>query len=281
MNIWNKPEISRREFFEKCAEAGAKTFVFGGLVVTTANLLLAQDTAAKNDPQAERAKAEGAGAKDYKGPIYGFVVDTTKCIGCGSCVRACRDENNVPDGFCRTWVEQYTFYPNGEVVVNSPNGGADGFNDDLPNRNMPEELGQLPVRGFFVPKLCNHCINTPCIQVCPVGASYMTKEGVVLVDHERVRRLRLLRAGVPLRLAIPQPRDATRPTSAPGATTASPRGMQPACVEVCPGQGPDLRQRQRPEQRDQQDPGDQPRAGPEVRTWERTRGPATSASIRR
>ena len=88
---WNTTEISRREFFEKCAEAGAKTFVFGGLVVTTANLLLAQDA------QDARTRAEGAPNKDAKGPIYGFVVDTTKCIGCGSCVRACRDENNVPD----------------------------------------------------------------------------------------------------------------------------------------------------------------------------------------
>ena len=27
---------------------------------------------------------------------WGFLVDTTKCIGCGNCMRACRVENNVP-----------------------------------------------------------------------------------------------------------------------------------------------------------------------------------------
>jgi Fe-S-cluster-containing dehydrogenase component len=36
---------------------------------------------------------------------------------------------------------------------------------------------------FFVPKLCNQCENPPCVQVCPVGATYQTPDGVVLVDR--------------------------------------------------------------------------------------------------
>src|SRR5690349_16635756 len=35
---------------------------------------------------------------------WGMLVDIEKCIGCGSCVRACQKENNVPDGFYRTWI---------------------------------------------------------------------------------------------------------------------------------------------------------------------------------
>ena len=30
---------------------------------------------------------------------WGMLIDIPKCIGCGSCVRACAAENDVPDGY--------------------------------------------------------------------------------------------------------------------------------------------------------------------------------------
>jgi len=36
--------------------------------------------------------------------LYGYVVDTHTCIGCGKCVEACRNENRVPENFYRTWM---------------------------------------------------------------------------------------------------------------------------------------------------------------------------------
>jgi Fe-S-cluster-containing dehydrogenase component len=36
-----------------------------------------------------------------------MIIDIDKCIGCGNCVRACSKENNVPEGYFRTWVERY------------------------------------------------------------------------------------------------------------------------------------------------------------------------------
>ena len=38
-----------------------------------------------------------------------------------------------------------------EVVIDSPNGGIDGFVDNIP----AEELK----KAFYVPKICNHCDN--------------------------------------------------------------------------------------------------------------------------
>ena len=39
-------------------------------------------------------------------------------------------------------------------------------------------------QAFFVPKLCNHCDTPACVQVCPVGATYQTADGTVLVDRK-------------------------------------------------------------------------------------------------
>ena len=39
-------------------------------------------------------------------------------------------------------------------------------------------------KEFFVPKMCNHCADSPCTQVCPVGATFVSPDGVVLVDEK-------------------------------------------------------------------------------------------------
>ncbi len=113
-----------------------------------------------------------------EGPWYGIGIDIEKCIGCGNCVKACKLENDVPEEpfFFRTWVEHYTIKKDGSVVVESPNGGHDGFKQTIPEEDI--------FKSFFVPKMCNHCYQSPCVKVCPVGATFDSPEGVVLVDEE-------------------------------------------------------------------------------------------------
>jgi Fe-S-cluster-containing dehydrogenase component len=106
---------------------------------------------------------------------WGMIIDIEKCIGCGSCVRACSNENQVPKDYFRTWVERYEVPEgNGTPHVTSPEGAINGF--PLPK---PVDL-----KSFFVPKLCNHCADSPCTQVCPVGATFVSPDGVVLVDKD-------------------------------------------------------------------------------------------------
>ncbi len=114
-----------------------------------------------------------------------IALDVDKCIGCGSCADACKNENKVPRdmGYFRTWVERYIIKKarpgsgeaRGETVVDSPNGSIGGFPPTLVPKS---EI----LKAFHVPKLCNQCANSPCDQACPVGATFRTPEGAILVD---------------------------------------------------------------------------------------------------
>lgn len=120
---------------------------------------------------------------------WGFLVDTHKCVGCGMCVKACKIENDIPleANVTRTWVERYVMTKDGAVLKDSPKGALNGFTDkriDQEQSGMKEVADEEIAQAFFVPKLCNHCELPACVQVCPVGATYSTAEGVVLVDRK-------------------------------------------------------------------------------------------------
>jgi len=160
-------DLDRRGFIKKVL-SGA----IGGsllLVLPQGSALIAQQLAGVGDEK-----------EPYlNGKKFAFVVDITNCIGCGTCCVADKNEYQVPDGHFRTWVERYLIDDQDNVYVDSPNGGLDGFltgRDDIPN----------PLRDtFFVPKLCNMCEKSSCVQVCPVGATFRSPDGFVLIDEKR------------------------------------------------------------------------------------------------
>jgi tetrathionate reductase subunit B len=160
---------------------------------------------------------------------YAMGVQIEKCIGCGKCVEACKIENDVPmePYYFRTWVERYVIYNDGEVTVDSPNGGIEGF--------PPLEREKQILRTFFVPKLCNHCENPPCVQVCPVGATFETQDGVVLVDEDYCIGCRYCIQACPYgaRFLDPRTKTANKCTFCYHRIT---EGLLPACVEICPTQ---------------------------------------------
>ena len=159
---------------------------------------------------------------------YGMGIQVEKCIGCGRCVEACKEENSVPvePFYFRTWVERYIIRKNG-VVVQSIDTRIS------PAQNPPAD-GQV-LRSFFVPKLCNQCDSPPCVQVCPVGATFKTPEGIILVDEKRCIGCRYCIQACPYGARYLHPVTMT----ADKCTFCYHRirqGLLPACVEVCPTQ---------------------------------------------
>jgi Fe-S-cluster-containing dehydrogenase component len=176
--------------------------------------------------------------KDYDPFKHKWLMcfDVDKCIGCGLCVDACKKENHVPEAptFFRTWIERYIIKKpkpgsgeaRGEVLVDSPNGGRDGFS---PTTVPREEI----LKSFFVPKLCNLCEHSPCTQVCPVGATFDAPDGVVLVDPNYCIGCGFCIQACPYgcRFLNPETRTAEKCTLCYHRIT---RGLRPACVEICP-----------------------------------------------
>ncbi len=93
-----------------------------------------------------------------------MLIDLDKCDGCGKCTTACQQAHFVP--FNQQWIQVYT--------VSDGKGGS-----------------------YFLPRPCFNCRNAPCAKVCPVGATHIEPDGVVLVDHTRCIGCRYCMAACP------------------------------------------------------------------------------------
>jgi Fe-S-cluster-containing dehydrogenase component len=205
------------------SDAARRQFLAGVLRLSGGAVVMFAGLSGASGSEAAAAKPPGE-AYDWSEHLFAYLIDTAKCIGCGSCVRACAAENGVPDGFFRTWIERYVVGME-DSHVDSPNGGKDGF--------PPIQVGFAATKHFFVPKMCNHCRETPCIQVCPVGASYRTRDGAVLVDGETCIGCAYCVQACPYgsRFINPVSHTAEKCTWCYHRIT---KGLKPACVAVCP-----------------------------------------------
>ena len=98
-------------------------------------------------------------------PRWGMVIDLDKCTGCQACSVACRMENNVP------------FAGPEEAALSRVKWW---------HKVLRLEEGEYPhVKITFVPRPCQQCNNPPCVDVCPVGATFQDEEGLVLVNYDR------------------------------------------------------------------------------------------------
>ncbi|MFV1994047.1 MAG: 4Fe-4S dicluster domain-containing protein [Verrucomicrobiales bacterium] len=206
--------IDRRKFLRKVA---------AGAISATILMVFRPETSGQSGATPLETLSEGG----RQAPLhdYAYVIRIDRCNGSGMCVQACSAENNVPEGLFRTWIERYIKTGDG-IYVDSPNGGMDGFSE-------AEPFVDDALTSWYAPKLCNHCRNPPCVQVCPVGATFATEEGFVLVDNKHCIGCAACVHGCPYgsRFMNPETGVADKCTWCYHRVQ---RGQQPACVEVCP-----------------------------------------------
>ncbi|MDO8491302.1 MAG: 4Fe-4S dicluster domain-containing protein [Dehalococcoidia bacterium] len=152
-----KQDVSRREFIKQSAGVAGFLAVLASPMAT----VLARDKASAGMPQEPADKKKRA---------WCMVIDLKKCDGCVTigtvpqCTNACILGHYVPKG--QQWIEVYE--------------------DDLPGGGK-----------YFLPAPCYQCENAPCVNVCPVAATYHDKDGVVLIDHRRCIGCRLCMSACP------------------------------------------------------------------------------------
>jgi len=208
-----------------------------GAVTGAAALGLSAAVSAKTD-----ASAPGGSFPtqdyDWTKHRWGFGVDVNKCIGCLRCVEACKAENDVPRNAhqFRTWVERYV-HVEGEAAMridsqqDPVNIAASGSQKEYRFANRYQ--GAKVDKAFFVPKLCNQCSHPACVQVCPVGATYQTVDGIVLVDDKRCIGCRYCVQACPYGARYFDEKRGV-PDKCTWCYHRITKGLNPACVDACP-----------------------------------------------
>jgi len=214
-----RAQLTRRHFLGTVAGVGA-VVAAGGV-----EGLSAHDVASGTGEADDTARAVATASTKRQ---WAMVFDLRKCEGCVTtddapqCIEGCNAEHFVPEG--QEWIRVF---------------------------EMEGQGGHT----FFLPRPCMQCEYAPCLNVCPVGATYRNDEGIILIDHDRCIGCRMCMAACPYGVRV---FNWGEPANPPGATfaTYSPEypvphrrgtvekcmlcahraddGKLPACAEACP-----------------------------------------------
>nr|AFI78402.1 sulfur oxidation protein DsrO [uncultured bacterium ws101A12] len=197
------------------ADPSRRSFLHSGAAVATLTLAPGVTLMAFGGSEAQ-------GAADA-GKRWGLLIDVSKCAdGCTACITACQDENGwAGTGHPETdaqWIRKVTL-----------KNTATGYETEMP-------------------VMCQHCEEPPCVDVCPTGASFKRKDGIVLVDKHICIGCRYCMMACPFkaRSFVHEPVNNQKEHAPRGQGTVESctlcvhrvdTGGTPACVEACAAAG--------------------------------------------
>jgi molybdopterin-containing oxidoreductase family iron-sulfur binding subunit len=251
------PQVSRRDFLSggTTAMAAVATVLVGASPAFVDRLLrdhfreLDADELAKilsdleTDYTQRLGKQVSMTAKPAQpGVLFGYALDISRCIGCRRCVYACVNENNQSRDPQIHWIRVLEMEKSKGIHLTE----ADPY-------YAPPEVPEDDV--FYMPVACQQCSNPPCVQVCPVEATWQEPDGIVVIDYDWCLGCRCCMAACPygarhFNWAEPQiPAAEVNPDMHYLGNRPRPKGVvekctfcihrvrdgrYPACVEICP-----------------------------------------------
>jgi Fe-S-cluster-containing dehydrogenase component len=99
---------------------------------------------------------------------WALVIDVSLCINCRNCVLATKDEYSGNE------------FPG--YAAPHPPAGLDTIRVE---RHIRGEGALLDVA--YIPQMCNHCDNAPCVKAAGDGSIYKRPDGVVIIDPKKAR----------------------------------------------------------------------------------------------
>ena len=129
------------------------------------------------------------GAKALAGPDeskqLATLIDISKCIGCEACVEACSEVNadKYPDP-----AKPFPKMVPNRVPVEDWSEKQD-VNDRLTPYNwLFIQHAAVEINGeekeLTIPRRCMHCVNPPCVKLCPWGAARQLENGISRIDSD-------------------------------------------------------------------------------------------------
>jgi Fe-S-cluster-containing dehydrogenase component len=145
-----KIDLTRRDFIKVIGTA-AGSVVLSQLLTTgpLSPFASLKQAHLEDEPVEEETGGHGGATGPYH---WGMVIDLDTCIGCEYCMRACTATNDVDAE--KPW----------NIVVEEKNS-----------------VGNT----FYFTRPCLHCQVAPCVEVCPVQATYVRDDGIVVMDYNR------------------------------------------------------------------------------------------------
>ena len=153
-------------------EISRRTFLRGGIAA-------AAGLAASSIPGA------AAAALPQKENQLATLLDISKCIGCNECVEACHEVSAAK------YPQPKKPFP--KMVP--PRVPVEDWSDkkDVDDRLTPYnwlfiQHAKVNIKGeeteLTIPRRCMHCVNPPCVKLCPWGAARQLENGISRIDSD-------------------------------------------------------------------------------------------------
>ena len=179
--------------------------------------------------------------KPMNGVEFVYALNLSRCIGCRRCVHACVAENNQS----RSPEIQYI------RVLEMPRAttNVEHGNHHYDTPTVPDD------DHYYMPVQCHQCKNPPCVDVCPVQATWQEADGITVVDYDWCIGCRYCEAACPywarrFNWTKPSlPKEQLNPEMSYLSNRPRPKGVMekctfclhrtregklPACLEACP-----------------------------------------------